>query len=90
MDITNIPLTVSNLQAICAELVEAATGEEERAKLIEYSQNPVPPMREFIIELRDRAIFQAAWDWVLLLSHFIYAMTNESFWQGQQVTPNTF
>jgi hypothetical protein len=68
MDIINIRLTRSNLQAICAELVEVATGEEERAKLIECSQNLVPKMREFIIELRNQAIEQAAWDWSVLLS----------------------
>ncbi len=81
---THIPLTLNNLKLVCEDLLEVSSDEEYN-KLLECSQNPLPEMREFIIELRNQAVSQAAWDWALLLSHFISAMTYASFWEGEEI-----
>lgn len=44
-------------------------------------------MRDFLIVFRDQALEQAAFDWAVILSHFIAAMTEERFWQGETIYP---
>lgn len=85
----NIELTLENLKIIAADLLDAAQGQNEVALLTEMSQHPSIAHREGLIKIRDQALEQCAFDWAILLSHFVYAMTEEKFWQGQVVQPST-
>lgn len=89
MDTDAMNLTVENLKIVATELLEAATGDAEQKLLADISLNPQPSHRDGLIAIRDQALEQDAFEWALLLSHFIYAMTEPKFWKGFTIAPPT-
>ena len=81
-------LNLENLKSTLVTLIEFSDGEEEK-QLRHFSENPTPRVRELLISIRNQALDQAEFGWAVLLSHFIYATSVPTFWEGATIEPST-
>ena len=81
-------LSICGLKELAEILLTAASG-DETIQLKEIIKSPLPEHREFLIVVRNQALQQCAFDWAVVLSHFIAAMAEDGFWAGEVINPSS-
>ena len=81
-------LDKEGLREILKVLVTASDGEEE-VQLRKFIEELNSDVRDLLIDIRNQALEQAEFGWSVELSHFIYACSEPSFWDGETILPPT-
>lgn len=89
-----VTLNKQQVQDILNDLLTAAREEDaiepgDEEFLTQAVSNLTPDMRDKIIEYRNAALSAANFNWVVELSHVVYAMSEPAFFEGENVQLST-
>ncbi len=82
-------LNIQDLKQALKDMLPGATTPEESALIQRFMEQPSPDILPHLIEWRDQALDQSVFSWAVGLSHLIYAVSTEGFWEGKSIELST-